>query len=48
MDLGGHDLLKGRVDSDASLKRPRPLQMVPGENALRLYVGRQYVTIVLG
>ncbi len=48
MDLGGHDLLKGKVENDASLKRPRPLQMVADGPNLRLYVGRQYVTVSLG
>ncbi len=48
MDVGGHDLLKGKVENDASLKRPRPLQMIADGQTVRLYVGRQYVSIALG
>ncbi len=47
MDIGGHDLLTSTVATDATLRRPRPLQLVqgiaPGE--LRLYLGRQYAVI---
>ena len=45
MDLGGHDFVKGKVESDAEMKRPRPLQMSINGDALRLYLGRQYVAI---
>lgn len=47
MDLGGHDLAKTTVTNDEGLKRPRPLQLVQADGALRLYLGRQYVPITL-
>ena len=45
MDIGGHTLEQGRVESDSALKRPRPLQMTSTPGGLRLYLGRQFVTV---
>lgn len=46
MDLGGHTIAQGALETDATLRRPRPLQMVvdhPG--AVRLYLGRHWVLL---
>jgi hypothetical protein len=47
MDLGGNELFRGHVSHDASMPRPRPLQIqagnAPGE--FRLYLGRDFVAI---
>ncbi len=45
MDIGGHDLLTGSTTTDPEMRRPRPLQMVAAGADLRLYLGRQYVTV---
>jgi len=47
MDLGGHELARVPVTQDASMKRPRPLQIVAASQAgeYRLYVGRGYVSL---
>lgn len=42
MDVGGHEVLQGTVQTDAELRRPRPLQMTASGNEIRLYLGRQY------
>ncbi len=47
MDLGGHDLLTGTFTEDKALKRPRPLQMVAEGAGVRLYLGRQFVSLSL-
>lgn len=46
MDVGGHDVLRSKLSEDSGLRRPRPLQMTADAGALRLYLGRQYVSIV--
>ncbi len=46
-DLGGHDVTKTPLITDAAFRRPRPLQLVAAGDALRLYVGRQYVTVAV-
>lgn len=47
MDVGGHTLLQGPLETDTALKRPRPLQLVSdGQDAVRLYLGRHWVRIV--
>lgn len=47
MDLGGNELFKGKVDRDAAMTKPRPLQMQAGKNPgeYRLYLGKDFVTI---
>jgi hypothetical protein len=49
MDIGGHDLFSVRSSKDADLRRPTPLQVLPspGGGGYRLYVGRDFVNIVL-
>ncbi len=46
-DIGAHDLFTTGSTKDAGLKRPSPLQVLPGANAgeYRLYAGRSFVTI---
>jgi hypothetical protein len=48
MDIGGHDLFSVRSAKDATLRRPTPLQILPGPGSTgyRLYVGRDYVDFV--
>lgn len=49
MDVGGHTILEGVTAQDEAMKRPRPLQLVmQPDGALRLYLGRRYVTINSG
>jgi hypothetical protein len=45
MDIGGHDFFSVRSSKDAALRRPTPLQILPGPGGAgyRLYVGRDYV-----
>jgi hypothetical protein len=45
MDLGGKELVSTQYDNDASMKRPRPLMMSKGGVGVRLYSGRNYVTV---
>ncbi len=45
MDLGGKELFSISTTSDKDLKRPRPLVMSKSADGLRLYGGRNYVTI---
>lgn len=46
MDLGGHTLAQGPVETDADLRRPRPLQLIAdGPSAVKLYLGRHWVTL---
>ena len=47
MDLGGRDVTRTSFTNDAAFRRPRPLQLVEAEGSLRLYLGRQYVTLAL-
>ncbi|HXW55382.1 MAG TPA: hypothetical protein VEJ67_06520 [Candidatus Cybelea sp.] len=44
-DIGGHDLLRVPANRDMDMKRPVPLQVVPGAGAdsFRLYHGRDFV-----
>lgn len=44
-DLGAHDLFHAAAKHDAALRRPVPLQVMPGSGAgnYRLYLGRNYV-----
>ncbi|SRR6266567_1832368 len=45
MDLGGKELFSISTAIDKDLKRPRPLMMSKSADGLRLYTGRNYVTI---
>jgi hypothetical protein len=47
MDLSGNELFRKPVTHDASMTRPRPLQMQAGKSPdeFRLYLGRDFVTI---
>lgn len=46
MDLGGHTIGEGDTQMDASLRRPRPLQMVAdGPSSVKLYLGRHFVLL---
>ena len=47
VDLGGNELFRKPVTHDASMTRPRPLQMQAGKSPdeFRLYLGRDFVTI---
>lgn len=48
MDLGGTELFHASVQHDSGMKRPRPLQVTAsGDGRYRLYVGRDYVELVL-
>ena len=46
-DVSGHDLITTPTTSDATFKRPRPLQILasPDGSGFRLYLGRAYVTL---
>ena len=44
-DVGGNAVTSAAATKDAALKRPRPLMMVKEKEELRLYAGRNYVTI---
>lgn len=44
-DVGGKEVLSVSGQSDKVLKRPRPLMMMKAADGLRLYAGRNYVTI---
>jgi hypothetical protein len=47
MDLGGHDVLRAAVQTDAAMSRPRPLAMEAGKQAgsYRLYEGRKFISL---
>jgi hypothetical protein len=46
MDLAGKDLMSVAIESDKSLRRPRPLMMsADAGGGVRLYNGRNYVVI---
>jgi hypothetical protein len=45
-DLGGHTVAEGPLQDDASLRRPRPLQVVADSpDSVKLYLGRRWVAI---
>ena len=44
-DVAGNRLLSVDAAKDSALRRPRPLMMVKASDGLRLYSGRDYVTI---
>ena len=46
MDLGGHTVAEGPVQTEAALPRPRPLQVVgDGPSALKLFLGRRWIVL---
>lgn len=46
MDLGGHTVAEGAVQTDGSLQRPRPLQLLPDNStAVKFFLGRQWVSL---
>lgn len=45
LDLAGNQLLSVSTTKDNALKRPRPLMMVKDADGVRLYSGKDYVTI---
>lgn len=44
-DLSGKEILSTSTTHDAAIKRPRPLMMSKADDGVRLYSGRDYVTI---
>jgi hypothetical protein len=45
LDLAGNEILSTSTSKDSALKRPRPLMMMKSDDGVRLYSGRDYVTI---
>ena len=46
MDLGGRTVAGGKVETDRSLTRPRPLQLLPDTaTSARLFLGRRWVSL---
>ena len=45
LDLAGHEILSVSTLKDTELKRPRPLMMVYAAGTLRLYSGKDYISI---
>ena len=46
MDLGGHTVAQGPLQTNAALPRPRPLQLVPDTpSSVKLYLGRHWVAV---
>jgi hypothetical protein len=45
LDLAGEEVLSTSATKDSSLRRPRPLMMMKSADGVRLYSGRDYVTI---
>ena len=45
MDLAGNQIFSVTTTKDSAMKRPRPLMMVNAAGRLRLYSGKDYVTI---
>lgn len=46
LDLSGDEILSTSTSKDSGLKRPRPLMMMKSGDGVRLYSGKDYVTIV--
>ncbi len=44
-DVGGKQILSVDASKDKDLKRPRPLTMIKTADSIRLYSGRNYVTV---
>jgi hypothetical protein len=47
LDLAGKEILSTSSTKDTPLKRPRPLMMMKSGDGVRLYSGRDYVTITM-
>ena len=45
LDLAGNEILSVSTAKDADLKRPRPLMMSKSGDGVRLYSGKDYITI---
>lgn len=45
LDLSGDQIFQVSTTKDSSLRRPRPLMMTKSSEGVRLYSGREYVTI---
>jgi hypothetical protein len=45
LDLAGKPVLSINTTKDNELKRPRPLMMIKSNDGVRLYSGKEYVTI---
>lgn len=46
MNLGGHTIAEGPVQTDATLQRPRPLQLQPDSStSVKLFLGRRSVLL---
>lgn len=46
MDIGDHSIGEGATQTDANLRRPRPLQVVADQpGAVKLYLGRRWVMV---
>ena len=46
LDLAGNQVLSVATTKDSALKRPRPLMMTKATDGIRLYNGKDYITIV--
>jgi len=46
LDLAGNQILSISTTKDSALQRPRPLMMTKSGDGVRLYSGRDYVTVV--
>src|SRR5438270_8131350 len=46
LDLAGNQLLSVATTKDNELKRPRPLMMTKSGGGIRLYSGKDYVTVI--
>lgn len=46
MDLAGNQILSVSTTKDNELKRPRPLMMTTSGDGVRVYSGKDYVTVV--
>ena len=44
-DISAKQILSVEARTDADMKRPRPLQLVPTENGVRFYKGKYYVVV---
>jgi hypothetical protein len=47
LDLSGNQILSVSTTKDSALKRPRPLMMSKDGDTVRLYRGRDYVTVAV-
>lgn len=45
LDLSGKEILSAATTKDSSLQRPRPLMMMKSGDGVRLYSGKDYITI---